>query len=327
MALELDIKIETMFLLISGDWKAENRSEIIKKLDEIGVDGEVFYERNCRVIEKYSTAFNKRRVDSEGVQLLRKLDDEILLSIYVNIFIKHPDWFEKIDHISNEEIEKAVQESLEYVLEVKEDLILSLENLELSAELKWQIIVLKEQPKKQLSIVAGAVMDNLPACREAIKKVSSDLKELLAATILDDPEKNNLLRISYHIQPDAEIIPTLAFSLGVLILDDAVAYGLLVQKIMEDQFGINKEELLLGAKALSDKSKLEILLVLKDTPLYSTEIAERMDLTPATVSHHMNLLLCTGFVLPERRDGKIYYRISAKGFQRFIEGIAKQFLS
>ena len=58
---------------------------------------------------------------------------------------------------------------------------------------------------------------------------------------------------------------------------------------------------------MSDGSKFDILLSLMSSPKYNLELAEELNLTAATVSHHMNVLLTYQLVSVEKRDGRVYY--------------------
>lgn len=58
-------------------------------------------------------------------------------------------------------------------------------------------------------------------------------------------------------------------------------------------------------KLLGDKSKFEILCLLKTHGRYNLEIAEELHLAPATASHHMSMLLSNHMVTVEKKDGRI----------------------
>jgi len=55
-------------------------------------------------------------------------------------------------------------------------------------------------------------------------------------------------------------------------------------------------EILAIAKALSDESRLRALVAVKDGELCLCQIIQVLDLAPATVSKHMNLLQQAGLV-------------------------------
>lgn len=62
-------------------------------------------------------------------------------------------------------------------------------------------------------------------------------------------------------------------------------------------------------KALADPTKLNILLALRKGSLYASELAVALDLTGATISHHMNVLLNQGLVNLEKEGNRVYYNL------------------
>lgn len=60
-------------------------------------------------------------------------------------------------------------------------------------------------------------------------------------------------------------------------------------------------------KILSDPTKLQILNLLKTKEFYSAEIAKELNLTTATISHHMNTLLTNKFIGIRKEGNKVFY--------------------
>jgi len=367
MTMQLDPHIETFLLLMNSQWGDDEKAEIVKELDNLGIDGQDFCSRHFSVLEKYFAAFERHKVDSPGVKLLQDMD-ETLLTLYLGVFLEHPDWFSSIDSLPDEEVSAEVDAMMRDIVEevatvggdglgeglLGEDegegfgkgqreslgkglgegllgdseIIAALESLGFSSDTKWQIMVLRQYPKKQLEMVAQAVLENLPAFEMARSKVERELAVLLANIdmAMRDPNKSRHLQIPHSISPGARFVPTLALPVVIMVFDDVVIYGLLSDKAIKGSAEFSKEELLIGAKALCEKSKLEILMALKEASLYGMEIAEKVGLTPATVSHHMNALLLSGFVELEKRDGKAYYQLSPKGIERFLTGTGELLL-
>ena len=87
-----------------------------------------------------------------------------------------------------------------------------------------------------------------------------------------------------------------------------------------------KEWVIRQAKALSDKSKLDILCELKRARKFNLELAESLGLSPSTVSHHMNSLLICDFVTVEKRDGKVYYCLQKESIRGFLNGVEEMLL-
>ena len=74
--------------------------------------------------------------------------------------------------------------------------------------------------------------------------------------------------------------------------------------------------------ALSDPKRLLILELLaeEDRPLYGQEIAERLGVTPQTISHHLQILKNGGLVREERRESAYrYYTLDTVSIQRMRE--------
>lgn len=325
---QLEPNIETLFLLINTPWQEKNKAEALKELDSTGVDGSAFYNQNGSIIDRYYAAFEKEKVESQGTALLSEVDT-LLLRIYINLFWHHPEWVEDIESSTDEALSEAVKCQVIKAVEGQEDIIAGLENLGVLDQSKWQVMVLMQKSRQQLSAVFHAVSENIPAFEKAKAKVSGELSELLEQ--FDAFAENTYgtwpLDLSRAIDSSAPIIPTLAMPFSVFIPDDMCFCGLLCHKLFRSVGGeLSKDELLVCAKALSDKSKLDILLCLKEESLYGLEIAEKMGLTPATVSHHMGILLATGFVELEKRGGKVFYQLSKIGIQKFLSGASQLLL-
>ena len=71
-------------------------------------------------------------------------------------------------------------------------------------------------------------------------------------------------------------------------------------------------------KSIGDKSRLEILRAVKDGPCNGQDIAEKLSLAPATISHHMNLLCNEGLLTATRRGTSLYYEPDRENLSRFL---------
>jgi len=71
-------------------------------------------------------------------------------------------------------------------------------------------------------------------------------------------------------------------------------------------------------KAMSDKTRREILNLLKDGDMTAGDIAAQFSMTQATVSHHLSVLKDVGLVT-DRRDGKyIFYELSTSVIEEIM---------
>lgn len=68
-------------------------------------------------------------------------------------------------------------------------------------------------------------------------------------------------------------------------------------------------------KVLADETRLKILSALEEKDLYVELLAERMQLSPATVSFHMKKLLASGLVDARREQYYTVYSIHREAFE------------
>lgn len=75
-------------------------------------------------------------------------------------------------------------------------------------------------------------------------------------------------------------------------------------------------------KALSDKTRREILLLLrKEGVMNAGDIASKFDMTQATVSHHLSFLIDAELVLASKQGKYIYYEINTSILEEILEWI------
>ncbi|MGL6198268.1 MAG: ArsR/SmtB family transcription factor [Lachnospiraceae bacterium] len=329
MTAQLHPQYETMFLLCSTPWDKEQRDTLIAELNKMGFEGEALYQKNYQVVEQYYRAFARNCIQSRGTELLRNMDDGSL-TVCTGVFGLHPDWFDIMGSVSEQDASDAVKEVLLDDSADETTVISALEEEEISDESKWKIMLLHKHAKQQLTDIAAAVKENIPAYEKARGKVEKKLKILMKQfeENINNPEKNRIFTLPEKFIPDGEIVPTLAFPMSVIVNTSTCFYGLMSNEIwMGQNAEFTPKELLVGAKALSDKSKIETLIGLKEKPMYNYEIAEQVGLTPATVSHHMNTLLAAGFVELGKAEGKGCYTLNAEGIERYLKGVRRILLT
>lgn len=72
-------------------------------------------------------------------------------------------------------------------------------------------------------------------------------------------------------------------------------------------------------RTMGDDRKFEILKLLAEGPKYGMELASLLELSTATVSHHMALLLEAGFVSIRRESNRVYYELNRKKVRDFLD--------
>lgn len=79
-------------------------------------------------------------------------------------------------------------------------------------------------------------------------------------------------------------------------------------------------------KSLSDKTRLQILQLLRIEPLYGKQLAERLNLSGATISRHLDQLKSLNLVAEEKSDNYKYFRLNKEEIGNIVDRI-QTFLS
>jgi DNA-binding transcriptional ArsR family regulator len=82
------------------------------------------------------------------------------------------------------------------------------------------------------------------------------------------------------------------------------------------------EEGLLGSleifKALADETRLNIISLLAEKTMYGNELAEKLNLTNATISHHVSKLLMNNIIQAHKEDNKLYFKLNKNKFEEAV---------
>jgi DNA-binding transcriptional ArsR family regulator len=91
-----------------------------------------------------------------------------------------------------------------------------------------------------------------------------------------------------------------------------IAISIAGMELIEDLMdGANMEEKVIElARALSDSKRINIIRELNKAPHYGFELAQRLDLSSPTISHHMSILFRLGLVTSSKYENKIYYEVN-----------------
>ena len=76
-------------------------------------------------------------------------------------------------------------------------------------------------------------------------------------------------------------------------------------------------------EAMSDKTRREILDLLKSRPHTAGEISDQFSLSASTVSHHLSVLKESGLVKTSKRAQTIIYSLNTTVFQELMHMVAK----
>ncbi|MBR2568335.1 MAG: winged helix-turn-helix transcriptional regulator [Paenibacillus sp.] len=82
---------------------------------------------------------------------------------------------------------------------------------------------------------------------------------------------------------------------------------------------MDKAQILSAFKILADEKRLEIIRLLRQGPLYGYELAQRLNLSNSTVSHHLSSLVSLGIIEAVRKENRIYYEHRADQIEKLME--------
>jgi DNA-binding transcriptional ArsR family regulator len=319
MKLQLNPVFETFCLLAGSNLGKKQKKETIKQLDDFGINGAAFYAANFPLIERYYATFFGHLTPGSRSSIFNDMSNELAIVIAIGLLL-HPEWQNDPSTFSDDDLRAQVGDVVASFLGSEKEIIDALEASELPDQAKWQIAALLQQPKQKLLQVIEAVNANLATFTHTYTKLEAEILPLLTQfeNQLKKDKLPSFINQALALNPTVNIMPSLAEPLLFMAFDEYCCAGLLLNRVFTGQDeALTDTEAIVVAKSLSDQSKLEILRALKNRKLYSLEIAHKLGLTPATTSHHMNMLLSAGLVEVSKKGSKVYYRLRADGINRY----------
>lgn len=80
-------------------------------------------------------------------------------------------------------------------------------------------------------------------------------------------------------------------------------------------------------KLISDPKRYEMLKMLSHKPSYGAELAKALDLSTATVSHHLSKMTLLKLIDAEKAEkNRIYFKLNTKNFEEYLEMIKMDML-
>ncbi len=330
---------ETVFLLYYGYDLDKFKSTVISQMNESDYKGEEIYQKHFKIIDKYIASFQKYRVTGDKDRFYFQDTSRDFYTSFVMPLFAEKELMDHIAELDNEAVFKILLhtgkeifeqdisefEGLSHTEFTKTDVLMSfIHKFDLSEHEKWKMLLILQKPQEYYRDFSEIVKKNIPAFEKSAEVMRSALSKTLTnyeKAFEAEKAGNQLLKEFNLSNCDINIItPALVTANNIVVFLDTCYYGLLAEKaIKELGYDNGKEYLKICLKALSDSSKLEILSTLKTSPKYAAELAVQLGLTPATVSHHMNMLLSARLVYVEKSDGKYYYHLNKDSIHEILE--------
>ena len=304
---------------------------------EIGVSKNKAIENAYTLCRSYIDAFSQKAVAPDEDRILFSgFSDGTSLHLLLGLVLdQNEQWEENPNAASEDEIYFALTTILfEQVPQSFSEVFELLQEMKVEPEQAWQIMAMLKSPKEYFERFMKLISKNEPAYRFAMDAIKDEIDPLLEnfeknceqLIELDEKSGSPLLAGSLLLK-DSEmtIIPTI---LTGLIFSARSAYvGLYLPETYKlmGRSGDHEADLVPILKALGDSSKFEILKVLRQGPKYSLELAKHLEITPATTSHHMNVLLSMGLVTVEKASKKTYYTLNSAKLKAVAESLSEIF--
>ena len=213
--------------------------------------------------------------------------------------------------------------------------------LPVSSELKWELTSFYnnfDQTKNTLAIMIGKVGKLFYDGYELVRHYNDWFLANYKMSSAHDPEK--YLRDNYKIldgkTPDIlYVIPSSAaadrveykMSFTEEQLTDFLYIGVLHSAVKEaSDSPFDDTKLTRTLKVMGDKSKFEILRLVSEEPKFGQQLAAALEISTATISHHMAQLEEMELIRIERDANRIYYSLNRETVEYVVKNLNKLFI-
>ncbi len=244
---------------------------------------------------------------SEFINIISQTSPEYFLKRFIYIGLKERSR-ENIEQLA--EIINADMNAISFINE----------NTIFSDDEKWQILQLimnRDQICSDLKYLFEWFYNNIYKVKEGfvLEKLEDYKKDLTEKIDLYGDEYVQLLMpFDYIHKKDIKLVLALSYhyeSLGMFnVFDRVFVYGYKYFAGIENEHAILAGKQLF--KALSDETRLNILRLLSKRPWYGNEIAEKLNISNSTVTHHMATLILNNLVSSYRQEYRIYFKLNTK---------------
>lgn len=283
-----------------------------------------YYELSDCIGAYYSKEISKRTVEEYLANLRNNSENDVLKKIV--FFLTY--------HKEKENF--AALKKYDGIHEDKDKIFELIKDCDMPNETKWNIFMIISEPKKYINEFCELIEDFLPTfnkCFAKLKPLIDNFNNHISNKIKNDGiEYLKTLPSFENINEFKKVIvSTMAVNYPSLIINDIddilyIFIGMSFEKVSDILNGKGNEEILLNLlKTISDSSRFTILKALKNEELFGIELAEKLNLSNATISHHIALLTISDLISFDKRDGKAYYKLKKETLRNMINTIIKEF--
>jgi len=333
---EFNQNIEIFILLALRNHKQQFDQDLLDSIEQLGMDLSLLDDSYMNLYDTYAQIFKDYSIVNDNYAFYFDDSNNTFFFSLMNVVSKFQVNQTNEDyHYLRNELLKSFLHSKDIQVDTREledmTFVMSvLSQLQIQESVKWKLLSIYNQPQQYFSNLQELIVNNKGAYVKAYQTIQDGIVSLIDQydKILSNNEDLRIAKFIDSNQDDMYSYPSLALPCSICIEDNTLVYGLLTPLIANNTESIEsiKSDLLVKVKALSDKSKLDILYLLKNKPMYSLEISQTLNLSPSTISHHIQHLLNAGLVSIFKDKGKAYFSINEEAFNQLINHITQSFL-
>ena len=216
-----------------------------------------------------------------------------------------------------------------------DDFVAKLNSLDITAEVKWyclEIVLNRDSYMVEIQEIIQKTkeiyLEEAKKIEDIIFKYYTQLNELLQKINYDEVE--NYFHLGFSKEEDASFVFSIALlnavSISYIAGKNSITLGIFYHEwqTIFDCVKVDIEECFDVLKNLGEKRKFEIMTILQKTPCNGQQLAEKLNLTPATISHHINQLMKAG-MLKLTLGNKSQYSVHNGCVQKHLKNLLNYF--
>lgn len=279
------------------------------------------YLKKAKKIKNLKTYFQAYTIDNNEILCLT---DFIFNAFYFTSEFSHQDMKEDlIQKFTHFHIEELREDTLKFI-DFQNDCIESIRKLPILDEAKLDLIETLYHPQKMIQ----GLFDIYDQFQEIYQSLSLDESLFLRPQSI---QESYLQQFLGHLGLKGDHTPLsiypsfINYQKSRLTIEDHhmllfVGIGLENEILLTfHEARTQQQKLEYFLKLLSDKSKLEILTLLKKKPMYGNELAQALHLKTPTISYHMDALLEGNFIRIKKENNRIYYSLNEEEIESMIQ--------
>jgi len=218
-----------------------------------------------------------------------------------------------------------------------EDMTRAMDKIDISADDKWKIIQAyldRDKHIDEISYIFSKTIELIKECKNEVNELEKGFYDYWSNYITTTDflkELQDFANISWEYNKEGTLIIPILFKPHTITFSindeadkriDIIHLGVnLDSNLIFEPTKVDSERLNTALKILSDKSKFQILMYIKDKPAYGFELANALNLSTSTISYHMSGLISERLVKLEKDANKIYYSIDKEKIEGILEDV------